>query len=945
MEKPVVNPEEWIISLTDVKQLYNSIRKRLIKWAIFGAVATFLFIGIAKVKYKAEANFKEGVEKSSSENVLKELIGGISAGNQPQASCIMKSYQVLKPLVEKMGLQINPSFSSGWAPLKLLRRYKESWRAEKGLLVEDSDPFIFEDVQYEGEQKFSFHILFSSREQFQIFDERKKNEIRIGKIGEAISLQDPLIQFTVKKVPKEVKIGSYYRFSIQNWGAIANVLRKQLKIKSDKDNKSVLNISFTNRDRYFAAELVNELMRQYQAYLKREYHHIAKEQLAYLEGKQTQTLNQMGELIEQHAAYLGRNLGENGFIGIEQESESILIPHQEMYKKVLVIDLELSRLNQIEKEDKLIPIGEENFFSAGLYQIAEKIQDLKEQRDLIELSLCQGENSSFELRKGELQEIRNQRCALEQLLKEVDIGSQISSCDFNPALSFWAKGLANSEEREDLSEYLENYSRLLSMKEKMVQERFFYSNNAPAELEGIDLVSARNLFLEYNSKLDAAEATLRYYGQFKKEIPNPQFDLASLSSVLKDPFCQKIIAESSQIGLQLKDEKHHTAKEGERWKEEISLNRKILMDHLDQLCQVEELNASLIRKKMGGLQSVSLDCLNRQISVLHEQFSDTLKERRQALTLEKELLQKKMEGMRTSFSAILPEKWRFEKWLSLKTMMMGKMMEAMTEVVESKTISTHLYQVASKPLDIALTPTAPERPQLFLMTCLGAFGFSFLFFFSNLIRQLIRGFPVSGEKLKALRLPVLGRISPFCDGPAVEAPSGEDLELLRNVGMFSEGAKVVGLIGGKGPDYSYALGENLGRRSAKSIIIRCDFLSKFRKEDSPGILQIWKGEIWELPIRKGKGFDYMVSGGYTPFGTEIIQSPQFKQLLDLLKKNYDWVYLYSRAPLTSAESLIAMSLCDKAVVTLSEEKTEELTPFIDWGYDQSHCRVTFITEK
>lgn len=914
--------------------------KRLIKWAVIGGMATFLYFGNGNVKYKAEASFKEGVERSSSENLFKELIGGIAAPNQPQATSFMKSFQVLRPLVEKMGMQITSSRSE-WKIAKLLRRYKETWRAEKGLVLKDPDPFAFEDVRYNGDASVPFYMVFSDGGEFTVFDEKKRDELAKGKIGSPVSFQD--IQFTLKKTPKKIKNGSYYPFCANNWVSAAGGLRSLINIKSEKDNAALINISIAHRDRHLAAALVNELMRQYQAYLKREHDHIAKEQLVYLEGKQEQIYGKMENLFDEHTAYFSRNLEENGFIGLEQESQSLLIPHQQMHTKVLSIDVELSRLNQIAEEGNVVAISDEGPFSNGFNQITREIHNLKQQRDLIELSLCQVTGVSMQARRDELKEIRNQRFAVETLMQEVDRGTEISSFDFNEGLCQWAKALTDPEEREDLAEYLENYARILSMREKMVQERFFYGNHTPSELDGIDLASARGLFLEYNRKLDAAEAAMRHYGQFKKEIPNPHFDLASLSSVLHDPLCQKIINDASAIGLQLKDEKHHSAKEGDRWKEEISLHRKVLLEHLDQLYQVEELNADLIRQKMAGLQKVSLDCINRQISVLHEQAADAIKERRQALLLEKELLEKKMEAIRTSLAKILPEKWRFEKWLTIKTSMVNKVMETVTEVVESKTIANHLHHVQSKPLDPALTPGSPQPPRLYTMTYLGAFIFPFLIFSFALIRQFYRGFPATLEKLKALRLPVLGPVSGFCDGPAVDTPSGPDLDLLRNIALFSEGGKVIGLIGGKGPDYSYALGENIARRHAKSIVVRCDFHSKFRKEDAPGILQVWKSEIGELPIRKGKGFDYILSGGFTPFGTEIIQSLQFKQLIELLKNNYDWVFLYFRTALSSAESLAALRICDKAVVTVSGEQTEELTPFVDWGYDENRCRLTFIT--
>lgn len=942
MEKPILDPEEWIVSFNDVKQLYFSVSGRLIKWAIFGALAAILFCGNMGVEYKAEASFKEGVERSHSESFFKELIAGVSQPNQPQATSIMKSYQVLKPLVEKMGLQVVPA-QSEWVVSRWIRQFKDTWRAERGGSVPDIDSFGFADVCYHEEISLPIHIVFSDREQFSVYDERKKFELAKGKIGQAVLIDEPPARFTLKKVPKYLKKGCRYPFYIHNWVSAAAPLCKKIKIKNDKDNKSIINISIANRDRHLAAQIINELMDQYQSYLKRDFESVAKDQLAYLEGKQEQIFDKMERLFDQHTAYLANNLEENGYIGLDQESQSLLVPHQQMHNKILSLDVELSRLDQMEKEGQVIGVAEEGPFASGIHQIVHRIHDLKQQRDLIELSLAQVSEVALKERRDELKEVRDHRFAVERLIQEIDNGSEISSFDFNQGLYLWAKGLNDPEEKEDLAQYLENYSRLLSLREKMLQERFFYGNLTPTELEGIDLSSARGLFLEYNGKLDAAEAMIRHYSQFKKEISNPNFDLSSLSSVLRDPLCQKIITEASALSVRLKDDKHHSAKESERWKEEIALHRKILGDQLDQLSLVEELNADLIRQKMMGLQKVSLDCINRLLSVLNEQVWDAVKERRQTLLLEKMLLKEKMAGIRTSLAAILPEKWRFEKWLNIKTSMVSKVMETVTEVVESKSLSNHLHRVESKPLDIALTPTAPNPPGFYTVICLGAFVFPFLVFSFVLINQLLKGFPITLEKLKALHLPVLGPISAFCDGPLVGIPSGPDLDLLRNVSIFAEGAKVVGIIAGDGPDYSYALGENLARRQAKSIVIRCDFLSKFRAEETPGILQIWKSEIGELPIRKGKGFDYILAGGFTPFGTEIVQSQQFTKLLDILKKNYDWVFLYFRSPLSSAESVAALRLCEKAVVTVAGERIEELTPFIHWGYDEDRCRLTFIT--
>ncbi len=942
MKPPLIDPEETIISFNDVKQLYISMWKKLLKWAFLGVMISFFFFSGFLVKYKAQASFKEGIEKSSSTSVLKEFMGGIMAGaaSQPQAASTMKSNQVLRPVVEELGLQIHFCHSE-WFIRKYLSRLIDNYKAERGIQLKDLDSFAFERVKYEKEKAFSFNLLFTDETHFVVFGESKKEELGKGVVGEECAVDEG--RFTLIKTPEKLKINKFYPFVMNPWVAEVGNLQSKIKIEKDKDNPSLIMITASHPDRFLAAKIANGVMIQYQLYLKRGYDEIADQQLAYLESKQEQILAKMDELFKQQSLYCGQNLVENGFLGLEQESQSLLVPHQQMYNKVLLIDTELARLDEIEKKGEALIVAEEGPFSSKMNQISQMMHDLKQQRDLLELSLSSGIEETFANRRDGLKEVRAQRYEIEKLKQEVNLGEEISSCDLNTALSLWAKGLESPQEREDFASYLGNYARLLSMQEKILQERIFYAHAIPKELEGIDLSSAKNLFVQYNHKLDQTEGSRRHYAELKKEIPNSDFDLAPLSSVLHDALSQKLIAEASELNLKLKDEKHHSSKEAKRWEDEISLYRKILIGHLDQLDLVEELNADLIRQKMAALQEISLDCINRQISVLNEQSCDCIKERREALLLEKKLLEEKMGELRAKLAKILPEKWRFEKWLNIKTNMATKIMETVTEVSESRSIAHQTHHVESKPLDMAIVPSAPKSPRLFLMCYLGAFAMPFSIFSFACIRKAIKGFPISLEKLKMLKFPTLGSISSFCDGPSVEGPSGPDLDILRKVALFSDGAKVIALLANQGCDYSFALGENLGRQNKKSIILRCDFLSKFRKEDVPGILQIWQGKIGELPIRKGRGFDYLSAGGFTPFGTEIIQSDQFYKLLEILKKNYDQIYLLFRSPLNSAESQAALKICERAVVTISNEQIEELTPFSSWGYDEKECRITFIT--
>lgn len=949
--EPAREYDERIFTLADVKLLFFRERRRVFRLAILGALLTFGLCVCRMPKYRIEATFNEGAEKMAADKSLKELLGSVAvASSQPQAATFMKSFKVMRPLVEKLGLNAEIG-SEGKKLSKFYRNVRDNFKAEFQNPLDDSNSFEFKDVFYQGNKAFQCWIRFKNSICFDLLDERKKI-IGHGTVGKKVEL--PNVVFTLSNTSKNIICSRLYPLTIVSSNEIASKLKNSISIKNDKLNKSIYNLSVSIRDRKLGVRLLNELMSEYQIYLKKNHDEIASEQLAYLENRHNQMFSKMSAFFDEYAEYLKRSLEEKGFLNVKDESSSVLAPLYQMMSKIVSIDIEMARLNRLDAEERISAPADEGPFSHNLLQISKEVQELKQQRDLLELSIRKRQftdGGDLKNKLDELKQIRQRREAAKEILFAFD-GQKKMPEEFlfapERSLLCWASRLeaSRNEERADFSEYLDNHIRLLSVQEKMLQERLFHGENLVPELEGIDLSTARNLFVEYNNKLDKSQAAIRHFTQLHEEIDRKDFEIGSLSSVLNDPLSQKLIAAANQISMQLKDEKYHSAKEGERWEEELSLQRKILKDHLEQLLKVEEFNTSLIRDKIGGLQQTTLDCIHAQISVLKERASDAIKERKEALLQEKKILEEKIEKLRLKAGKELPERWRHEQWLNLKTEMGTKMMAALTELVESKTIGHHLHHIESKPLDVAILPSLPERPYLFAKTIFGAFSIGFASFVFRLFQTILKGFPSSFEKLKAMRYPILGKIGSHLDGPEVGEATGLDLELLRKISLFIETkpeGKTIALLAGKGPDYSYALAENLARRSIRSMILRCDFNSKFRAEDQPGILQIWKENGSELPIRSMNGYDVVTAGGFTPYGAEVVQSSLFFSLAEQLKNKYDVLILLFRSPLGMAESEAALRLCDKAVITVAGESTEQLTPFMNWAYHKGDGHLTFIT--
>jgi hypothetical protein len=87
------------------------------------------------------------------------------------------------------------------------------------------------------------------------------------------------------------------------------------------------------------------------------------------------------------------------------------------------------------------------------------------------------------------------------------------------------------------------------------------------------------------------------------------------------------------------------------------------------------------------------------------------------------------------------------------------MMEGLAQITESKTLSQHLYQVESKPIDLALIPVDPSPPYLFVKAALVGIALLILSYLFFLIRALTRGLPASLATLRLIGASTMGPTS------------------------------------------------------------------------------------------------------------------------------------------------------------------------------------------
>ncbi len=932
------NSAVQIFTLRDVGDLLRRQKRNIIRTALLGAC---LCLGINSIlfvpKYRAMASFKEGGSpKNSGEPALLSLLSNSSSPQTSGIPVILRSDAVLRPVAERLGLQA--MVRQGSRVSRLIQRMKENLCVEIGLGLPDPDPFVFQNIRYEGEHPLHCTLVFHTPQQFSL-SQGSSHSVQ-GSLGTPLLFPEGAL--TLVQAPQDLRMGKRYVFTLEPWQCATERLRSQMKVSPSKESPSVYEISLSARDRRRGAESLNAMMEEYQNYLRKEYDTLNQEHLGYLQHKRQDIYASLSGLFDEYTLSLQKNLSDLGCLNLEQKiGQSTALCHK-LIEKIRGNSLELYYLDCLEhKKGEYIggaPLPDQ------AERISREILALRQERDLLEISLTEREKD-FRPEKGYL----TQREKLKEVQEKHTLVSQTKDSLFDPeqTLGRWASSLKNSlGSQEAFAGYLEKYERLLSLKEKIAEQSTFCNQTENPAFQGADGQNIHQLFIKYNQYLDESHVQIGKFSRACEEIRKEEFEMSALSALLSDPFSSLLIQQTSSIAMKLKDARHTSEKEKKIWQEEMALQKTRLSDHLGQLSKIEQQKIDLIQENLFSLQKYRLSAIHGNLAVLQEQWDALIRQRKEFLSLENRVLEKKLEEVKASFADV-PERWRQEKEIALRTEMGLKMMGGVTDLVEAKTIESHLHHIASKPLDRALPPVVPISPRLTLSAALGGLSFGLASFLRRFLKTLMEGFPSTFEKLQAMRYPVLGSISSGCDERASCWPGGLHREIFRKIDACLQkdsSRQVILLAGGKGPDYSYALGDYLGRLGKRIVLIRCDFPIRCDEKEIPGLVQGWQGGMPNVLPRRREYCDEIPSGGFTPCGVELLRSQWFKELVERWKKEYDMILLWSRGSLDSTEAAASLDDSDFALVSVSGEPTEHLRQWMRWACNGTEePKAAFLT--
>lgn len=951
--------KEIIFCPLDLWRLFFKKLKKILIFSFIGSFILLLYLLSLPVSYPISATFKEMVDKDENWSVKEFFVGSFAINNYSQASTIMLSKQVLTPLVEELGLQANIQLGSNKIS-KFFKNCFENILAEVGYPLKDEERFVFKNVKYNDEKPLNLFISFNSENSFTIFDEDKK-KIKNGLSNEPFQLNKLI--FTLTRVPKNLILHNFYDFTILPTISLADCLSQKISIKSLKENRNVLLLTFKDRDRYRGANILNNLMLQYQKYLKKESDNFANEQLIYLKKRQMEMNENLNSSLDEYENYLSKNVKDKGFFTLGHEMDTLLSPHNKYNSQLFDLELEIANLQNLKKNP--------NFYNqeGELGKIENDLAHLKNEKDLLSLSLLEhaktlGKNSldkrlekiDMELKKLQKNEISSLLDpSVDKLIQEKqkfieEKESLALASDFDWVKDKNKRMISVKEKREKyealllkvkndekdlglniqikdpsnkraLLEYLENFIYLLKVQEKSIDSCFFSTN---LDLNGLDLDTSRHLYLTNISSLEGLKNDLEKISHVKEKLKIDDLEISSLSTILNDPVSNSILNKAATLILEMQDKKNRSDNDFARMKEELAIQKKFLALHLDELLDLNLLSQRLTVNKIEQLRKVLLNLLNQQISLLDERSQRLIDTKIAKLKEEKSLLLDKNKEIQEKMEE-LPLRWKSEKLLQLKTDLSMKMMQTTANLLESKSIARQLHQVLSKPLDLAIVPLQIKPPKLRLFFVIFFLFFMILSFFFIVIKEALSGFTLSLEML-SFSHHTSGYLS-HLNRYDLEYKK-RDLQTLREmINFLTLQDKIISILSNTGSDYSFHLANLLSKSGKKILVIDSEDISD-------GFLQYLDKDT--LPIRSQGEFDYLSMGNSSPFSLEIISSQKFKDILFSLENKYDHLIIFTKTSFNDQMGKVLLRLSDCSFVTIKNETIEDLKKI------QTNSHLSFV---
>lgn len=980
------NPSEQETLLT-LSDFYKACKKNIKQVLVFTVLCGFAggyYALTQPITYTATATFRDkGKAQFSLGKGLAELMGS-NGEKESEIITSMKSRHLLSELIQNLNLQL--AISKDGESKGKWHLIKKNIAAHRALnkpqphfpLPAETQILAAKNISYYGEEPIYFRLKFISDNEYEIYQAKKL--VGTGKLDHHLKLNQTA--FTIyKNADQTVKKGDSFSISLLPLNFMVENFKKLIKINPDKDDKSLIEISYSHPDRALAAKVPNELMSIYQRYQRKENDRIAQFQIEYLRKRQDEASQNLIALLDSHAQVISNDLSASGFAGSEKEMEFLAKLHHQKISDLMNL--------KTEKENLILTLnsGIENFIPneriqkrlSNVTETFTQISDLKQQRDTLSLALQQKKSRlndknferTFITQVHDLDRMNNCCKQLEIVLNQLHENADTKALDtthiLDPGLLLdaWRNRLVEAQiayekapenekkqffnefedQKQSFANYLTNQIRLYDVFAKIIEERLSHQQNIQTEYEGLDYETSHSLLKSFSEKSSDLEAEILQNKHVLEKMNHPSFELHSLDSVLKDATSREIISKASSLALQLSDQDNRSIREKDRIKSEIELHRGFLRTHLAQTIELMELKLGLIQDKIEALQRYNLDLLHQRITLLDKHIIENIQNRLKSLDQEQSIIQQQLDKFHSDMANI-PYRWVSEELIKHNMKLNENTAIETTKLVESKNIAHNLELIQSAPLDYAIPPILPKSPKIILFVLLGSVGGFMVGMMFCLTQSVIRGVPATVENLRASGQRVAGFISK--DLIDIDQPLDEDLITLRTLIKEFEkigNIKTIFIAESQGPHYAPLLTHLLSKKGGKVLLVDLDFTKSAGDGEVPGMLQHLENPHVIPKIIAEKYFDRISAGGITRYSSELTSSKIFKEYISNIRNQYEWVVGYSNANPVSIEAISLYSGFDAAVVTVQNEILSDFVPLIEINNDKmTHISYVFLSD-
>lgn len=950
MWKKEETDDAFWITFSDLFKLYKRAKAKIGITILLFALVISLYGLTRPLKYVSVASFREKNSKNgmnlTQTNLALSLFDGSHALTNGEAITTMQSKLMIKRLVHQKHLQGMIEKKEAFFPkiANIRDNLKVEWalfKKKQGPLFPDLlSPLAVEEITYKGEVPLRFTISFTSEETFEIGYSQKVPSQQ-GTLDFPFTIEN--VQFTLTRKTNEALTGREYYLSILPMDKVMEHLLYHLTVDTDRDDKTLIKLKYADSDRIRASTILNTLMELYQKYLKEQQQRIYDEQIAYLRIRQEEMKLRLRQMMNEHAAMLSADVLSMGFPDTKSAIQFFSQVQQKYSGDLLNIDLELKRLQHLEDSGEYynLKASKEDTLIDSLYQ---KISKLKQQADSIELALGYSkEKGEISSQLDELQRVKQLSEEANEMIALVSVGKipenhfQLFN-DSRFRVNAWCNRLASSEREKEVCslhflDYLNHLIHLFRVQEKSLQEQLKNQRAVHSEFQGIDLETARALYIDYSKELSNIESDTAEKQFILTRMKDPVFEITSLSTVLDDDVSKHLITQANTLVLSLKDEHNRTPKEQERLREELIVQKQFIAQHLDQTIQLLQLRHNILKEKIRSVQTATLGLIQQEISVLEKHLTDYISLRQNQLYQERNIVEKHQSELQHDM-AQLPKKWVSEKLIDQQMEMDKKMVEEISKLVEAKNTSNSLDLIQSAPMDLAFPPVQPQSPKLVLYLVLGGMLGAFASMGVISVQAVAKGFPVTANSLKMALYHVSGELrwddssKPLLD---------ENLETLRRLMRFLEdssskrnakGNLITLALGQSTADYSKSLAMLLSKKGKKILLLPLNFNRPAQPSETPGLLQYLEDQVDQPKVVQESFADIVYPGGLSRFASEAIGSLKFRTYLHRIKQQYDSIFIVSRAAVASPEIESLLGMSDDVVVTITEETWDEIKPLL-----------------